>query len=78
MTETFAAGEYAFRISYDGLGYAAVSGTIQVQSATAYTASPVTSSFAGGKITVTGSSISEQAIIKVGSMVGKAIEVRSS
>ena len=53
FTEIFAAGEYAFRIYYDGLGYAAVSGTIQAQSPT-YTASPTTSSYAGGKLTITG------------------------
>ena len=61
---------------YDSYGYGDVSGIIQVQST--FTTSPTTSSYAGGKITISGSSISENAIIKVGGMVGKAIEVRSS
>ena len=62
---------------YDDYGYGDISDIIEVQ-ASGYTASATTSSYAGGKLTVSGSSISEQATITVGGMTGKVIEVRSS
>jgi hypothetical protein len=52
---------------FDGYGIADISDVLDI-TVSGYSASPVTSSYAGGKLTVTGNDISESAIIKVGGM----------
>ena len=54
------------------------SAQITVAATTAYTVTNVQTSLFGGKITVQGSDISPDAILRVGGFVGKVIEKRAT
>lgn len=71
------AGKYGFKAWFVDYGWAD-SAQITVAATTAYTAPSVQTSLFGGKITVSGSDISPDAVLKVGGFVGKVIEKRAT
>lgn len=77
FTTTLNAGKYGFKVWFVGYGWGNC-GEITVTAATAYTAPSVQSSLLGGRITVQGSDISPDAVLKVGGFVGRVIEKRST
>lgn len=78
FNSNFKAGQYKFKVYYNGYGWADVQGKIDISAPSSYTAATTDSSYAGGKLVVTGANISPQAVIKVGGFVGKALEVLPS
>lgn len=63
---------------YNAYGWANVADTISVTAPATYTAAPTDSSYAGGKIVVTGADISPQAVIRVGGFVGKVTDITAT
>lgn len=55
---TLNAGQYKFKVYYNGYGWADVQGKVDVSAPGVYTAASVDSSYAGGYIVVTGANIS--------------------
>lgn len=74
----FKAGKHKFKVLYEGLGWATVTGEIDVSAAATYTAANVDSSFAGGQFTVTGTDINPEAVIKIGGFEGKVLSQTAS
>ena len=72
---TFRTGEYGFKIWYEAYGWAQISSTLTVAAAADFTASVTQSSYLGGKITVSGSYISNDAVLRVGAFEGKVVSV---
>ena len=64
---------------YEGIGWATVSGEIDVSITGSYTVPANTdASFNGGQLTVTGSDISSEAVIKIGAFEGKVLSQTAS
>ncbi len=74
----FNPGQYGFKVLYNNYGYADIPQTINISASGTYTATSTDSSFAGGRITVTGNNISPQSIIKVGGFIGKLLSQTAS
>ena len=68
----FKAGKYGFKVYYSTYGFGDISDTISVSAPATYTATPTDSSYAGGRIVVSGADISPQAVLRVGGFIGKA------
>ena len=71
------AGKYGFIVEYADLGMGEISDLLTVTAGSTYTAANVQTSYLGGILTVTGTDISEQAVLKIGGMRGKVKEVRA-
>lgn len=74
----FKSGKYGFKVYYSGRGWADIPDTITVTAPATYTAAATDSSYAGGKILVTGADISPQAVLRVGGFVGKVTDVTAT
>lgn len=55
---TFSAGQYGFKVFYNAYGWANVPLTLNISAPSTYSSVRTDSSFAGGKLTVTGNNIS--------------------
>ena len=66
-------GRHGLQVYFSIYGYASVSQTIDVTATGTYSASTVQSSYAGSTLSVTGSDISEQAVLKIGGFSGKVL-----
>jgi hypothetical protein len=81
LTYNFNAGAYGFKIWYDGIGWATCTAKLNIASSPArYTLATVNtiSSYAGGFIIVSGSDISQEAVIKIGGFTGNLVSKTST
>lgn len=75
----FDCGQYGVMLYYAAYGWAnATTVLINVVPSTTYTAANADVSYAGGQLTVAGSNINSNAIIRVGGFAGKAVSVNTT
>lgn len=73
LTYVFSAGQYGFKLWYEGYGWGNCPTTVNVSSQAAFTIGNTVSSYAGRKLVISGSDVSPDTLIKVGGFTQRAV-----